>query len=416
MADITAQVQRALAEDNPGLADNLCRAAIDDDKEDGALWAALAAVAAKIGAGQHAIRYFARAAGLSPGNPDLVDAFDRAVAEAADFRRRRLEEPPPPQGVLLIREVGGHFWTEVFHVLTGALIAEATDRELTVHWGPRCLFAEADGEDPFGAVLVPSGNRRAADLNIDPASVFPASWARLAARDAVPKGAPNVHLPALLFRDEETIVSDSWGWPIEVMSWTAPDDAAAADQIVATLRRLFRTYVIPRPEVLRAADRGWADIDGGGSMLAVHVPAAVGAKTATIDKARNATCQAHIDQLISAAPEMRILMLTEIAEVAAAFGARYGDRVLAVPLVSPPGSASQALVGALLASRCDHFVSNGVSNVAMAVNCMKDWEPGRVLLVGPNPYLLRPTPGGAPEVAPAPAAVSGKIRPARRRD
>jgi len=416
MVDIATQAQRALAEDDPALADNLCRVAIDGDRENGALWAALAAVARKIGAHQHAIRYSARAASLSPGDPDLVDAFDRAVAEAAEIRRRRLEEPLPPRGVLLIREVGGHFWTEVFHVLTAALIAEETDRELIVHWGPRCQFAEAGSEDAFGAILVPVAARGTADLPVDRDTVYPASWAGLAAGDAPPEDGPKVHLPALLFRDEQIVVSDSWGWPIEVMSWMSPDDSVATDHIVATLRRLFRTYVIPRPEVLQAADRGWADIGAGGPMLAVHVPAAAGTNTAAIDKARDATCQAHIDQLISAAPETRILMLTEIADIAAAFRARYGDRVLSVPAVSPPGSASQALVGALLASRCDHFLSNGVSNVAMAVNCMKDWEAGRALLVGPNMYLHRPGPGRATETAPppAPVTVSGKIGPPRR--
>jgi len=416
MADIVAQVERALAEDNTALADNLCRAAIDGDPENGALWAALAAVARRIGAHQHAIRYYARAAALSPGDPNLVDSFDRAVAEAADIRRQRLEKPPPLRGILLIREIGAHFWTEVFHVLTAALIAEVTDREPMVHWGARCLFPEADGDDGFDAVLVPIGDRRAYDLRIDPDSVFPASWAGRSACGAPPAEGPKVHLPALLFRDEETVVSDSWGWPIEIMSWTAVDDSVAPDYVVATLRHLFRTYVIPRPEILQTADRGWAEIGAGGPMLAVHVPAAVGGKGGPINKVQDAACQDHIDQLITETPDMRILMLTEIADISSAFRVRYGDRVLSVPALAPAGSAHQALVSALLASRCDHFVSNGVSNIAMAVNCMKEWEDGRALLAGPNLYLHRPTTGQAPQPVPVPSptTVSGKIRPQRR--
>jgi hypothetical protein len=416
MADIAAKAQHALAEDNPALADNLCRAAIVGDTENGALWAALAEVARKIGAHQHAIRYYAQAARLSPGNTGLVDGFDRAVAEAAAIRRRRLEQPPPPRGVLLVREVGGHFWTEIFHVLTAALIAEETDRELVIHWGPRCQFPEAAGEDAFGAVLVPIANRRVADLQIDPDSVFPASWAGLAALDAPPDGGPKCHLPALLFRDEETVVSDSWGWPLEVMSWTTSDDTVSSDHIVATLRRLFRTYVIPRPEILQAADRTWTEIGAEAPMLAVHVPVAGGAKAAANLKAQEGTCQANIDRLISSAPEIRILMLSDNDDILTLYRNRYGGRLLSVPIATPSHSATQALVAALLASRCDYFVSNGVSNIAMAVYCMKDWGDDRALLVGPNMYLNRPGPGQAPKAppTPAPATVTGKIRPRRR--
>ena len=410
MADIITQVQQALAEGDPALADGLCRAGLDGDEENGALWAALAAVAGKIGANQHAIRYFARAARLSPGDQNLVDSFDRAVAAAAGIRQQRLDDPIPEQGVLLIREIGGQFWTEIFHVLTAALIAEETDRIPVVHWGPRGPFPEAAGEDSFGAILVPPARRRAADLRLDPASVFPTSWAQLGARDAPPETGPRVHLPALLFRDEEIVVSDSWGWPIEVMSWTAADESVAADQIVATLRRLFRTYIIPRPEILQATDRTWTELGADPPMLAVHVPAA-GDSTAAADlEAQDATCQAHIDVLISSYPEIRILMISESADILALYRKRFGGRVLSMPAATPSGAAGQAMIGALLASRCDHFVSNGVSNIAMAVYCMKDWGDDMARLIGPNPYLHRP---GAVQ-APTPTPVSGKIKLSRR--
>ncbi len=408
MVDVLSRIEKALAEGNLGLADNLCREQIEELGPHSSLWATLARIAQALGTHQQAIRCYARAAALKPGDPDLVAAYDGAIATAAQARKVAADSFEVDRRYLLIRELGNDIWSEVFHVLTAALIAEYSDRIPVVHWGEHCLLGGAPDRDSFSTIFTPLSTTTVDALHLAASDIFPPAWSDSASltspsRRTALSDPQAVYMPALLFRDEALIVSDYWGWPREVMSWMTDDESIADEEIDSTLRRLFRAYLRPRPEIVEMVDRTWSSMEISSPSLAIHVKGGDGRRETAKLEALNSRYTKLIDDMRREHPDLRILLLADSPSVRNDFRMRFGDRLISIdrsgtpqdqgttlPQRSGPDrTGAGALIGALLAARCDYFIGNGRSNISVAIHYLKNWPNDRSRLVLPNMYMRR---------------------------
>jgi protein O-GlcNAc transferase len=426
MSNVLAEIRNALDQRNLGLADNLCRREIERGVDDAQIWAALARVAQSMGALHHAVRYFSRAAELSPGHRSLAVEFDRAVALASDAMRRRLEVHPPAKRFLLIRETGAGFWAEVFHVLAMTMIAERSGRIPVVHWGPANLFSDTPHEDAFSKFFEPLSDVTAGKLPSEGATAFPDEWSTLRWTAHAPRRGMSdpdtVYAPLLLFREEEIAVSSSWGWPIEILPWSEGKDMVSGQLIEHSLRRHFQSHLKPRTEIARAVDRRWKAMQVSGPCLAIHIRGTDKATEVRNLKGAWAHYDKRIASLLGRHPDLSILLLTDSVPVLEAYRERFGDRLLWTDARRSDDSRGvhnsdhpnrhvlgvEVLVDVLLAARCDYFMGLAASNVSIAVYCAKAWPKDRAWLLGPEIYKTR-----YPEIYRRTQATSPK--PTRRR-
>ncbi|MBL9030683.1 MAG: hypothetical protein JNM80_03130 [Phycisphaerae bacterium] len=342
---------------------------------------------------------------------DIARARDILARCAAHFGSARLAAPPDGRTrFLLIKAWGNGFWSDVDHVVGGLLLAQITRRIPVVHWGENSRFRDGPG-DAFRLYFEPLNDRTLDSLRGKGLSFWPPKWSDdNLDRDEINKlGGDWSRLPGVAYfaRDEDVAVLDyHTGVPVllpHVPAWH-PLHAAPLDHAFRTLLAQLR----PRPEILAQAE-AFARANfgsGGGPIIAVH---ARGSDKHVEDPqldAKLAALPRIIDAMAQYRPGARVFLLTDSSPVAADFAARYGPRLITTPALRTDAKrglhyqdlprrrlATEVLIDALLAARCNAFVGLGSSNVACAIVHLKKWLPQDLAIIGPllthlpNPFL-----------------------------
>ena len=387
---------------NWALVDNLCRQEIENGDGQGFHWYWLAKTALAIGAHDHAQKFLARASELAPGDERIRDL----LSDFPHLGRLRAAQRIEPR-YLVIREFGGGFWADVLSTLGYLHVAEYTGRIPVTFWGPASRFSDDFKQDAFRNFFEPVSAAEMHDIPGRLAGIFPERWSQIPIAASRPRdsrlGWKPVYLPELLFRQEQLIVGDFFGWPVELFAWTQDWDRIVPGQIEALIRRLWQKHIRPRKEIQARADRIWRDFGAPDNVVAVHVRATDKAfETAQIKTFLRQEI-ARIDALLKSDERMQVFVLTDSERLLTQYQRQFGDRVLSAPVRrSTDGTGVHftevesrhelgvdVLIDVLLACRCERFIGLASSNVSQAVRFMKDWAPQQIELLGNDYYSRR---------------------------
>ncbi|MFN0131141.1 MAG: hypothetical protein ACKVW3_01195 [Phycisphaerales bacterium] len=362
--------------------------------------------------GNHAVaELVARAVlAVTPGDAPAREIVARC---AAHFDSARLERAADGRTrYLLIKAWGNGFWSDADQVVGGLLLAEMTRRVPVVHWGENSRFRDGPG-DAFGLYFEPLSGESLDDLRGKGLTFWPPKWneGNLHLDEINKLGGEWSRLPGMAYfsRDEDVAVLDYHsGVPVllpHVPAWH-PLHGAALDRAFRVLLARLR----PRPEIVREADTFAAANFGAGwtatPLIAVH---ARGSDKFVEDPqldAKIAVLPKIIDAMAQYRPGARVFLLTDSSPIAEDFARRYGPRLVTTAALRTDAKrglhyqdlprrrlATEVIVDALLAARCNAFVGLGSSNVACAIIHLKQWLPQDLAIIGPllthmpNPYL-----------------------------
>lgn len=405
MIDPRDKIGAALAANNLGYIDNLCRLAIQRGAQDPELWIALGRVADKLGARAHAVDLYETAVRRGAG-PNIVGDSIEVAREAASKAPHQVAER---EKYLVIREWGHGFWSDVFHVVTLLMVAEWTNRIPIVYWGANSRFTNDPNRDAFSTFFNPIGLDHLADANRSGQSVYPPRWRPGALTEQRRhRGVPlfvSDYGPGLLFRDETVVVADIYTWLAELLPWTEEKklDPLEPQTAWSLFRRVVRKYLRPLPAVVAAADAAWSALAMRGPTLAVHVRGSDKEwEVAGLSQAHR-ILELEAGAWLGHSPETQILLLTDSETVLQSWLSRHGNRLHSTTVTRTADKIGvhhhnypdryrlgvEVLVDTLLACRCDRFIGMPTSNVATAIACLKDWPEGTMRLIGSAPLFAR---------------------------
>ena len=393
-------IQRARADGNLGLIDNVCRTQVERGRADATTWQLLAEVAAEIGDADRAERYARKSERLG-GTDAQPQAMPAAKQNEVNDRKRGRHK------YLLIREWGQGFWSDITQVLGGLLIAEASGRRPVIHWGGRSRYTDDPTRDAFSSFFKPIGNETIVDLEkMD--GRYPEGWRSLPL-DALPpaylkKSMPPPYGPSLLHRDEDVVVSDFATSVVELLPWIENLHTPTPQDISRTYARLFARYLRPQPEIEEMAAKTWRELGAPEGAIAVHVRLSDKGSEGHPVRMLLSSYHQEIDTLSAKIGDVPIFLMTDSRQTLDSFRRRYGARLLhanatrtdlAVGLHFQPHPSRyelgrEVLVDVLLAAKCDYFIGTGWSNVSRSISLIKKWPADRYRLLGENKMFRRP--------------------------
>lgn len=403
--DEMAAVEALIARGNLQKAELLARRVLATAPEHPWAHTQLGRIASGVGCFGIAARHFAVALGQQPSDP-LRQELQNALRDEEAQRERRQAAPSRPR-YLLVKAWGYGFWADVGHVVGQLLLADLTDRTPVVHWGSNSLFGGEGIENAFESFFEPVSSVVAADLRVEGWSYFPAKWnaENLMEEDLNKNHGPGSRVTALyaLHRDEEVVVSDFYSKVYDLLPWIPEHSPYFGLDINSVLRALFAKYLKLKPHLAAEVSRIWEAHLAGKHWLAVHVRGSDKATEIANLAEVNQAYHGIIAEILAANPTMCIFLLTDSTHVLRDFQGRYPGKVLYVDCQRSDSSVGvhksghegtvlgqQVIIDAYLAARCDAFLGNGTSNVSVAIRHLRDWEPGRFLLLGVD-LLSQPT-------------------------
>lgn len=380
------------------IADSLARAVVAVDPGRAAMWNLLGRLA------------------LGAGRADLaVEFLEKAVALEPTFRpaRKNLEKakqtrahPPPETGArfAVIKAWGSGFWSDVDHTIGGLLLAEISGRTPIVHWGANSRYRGAPGTtDVFREFFVPPNELGIADAQAAGAGggvVFPPKWSGgdLAREGLNVAQGPYSQMGAvtLLGRPERMVVCDYHQSVVELSQWLPRGHRFEGKPLVEVYRALFAQHLRLQPAIAERVDAEQRRLIDGRPMVAVHFRGSDKIREFEEAAAEAAHLPALVDGFLARSQEAGVLLITDSIPAVEHYRQRYGNRLVLTECARTAGAVGlhfdrglnghtlgvEMIVDTYLASRCDWFVGVGSSNVPCAVLHLKDWEPGRCVLVG----------------------------------
>jgi predicted O-linked N-acetylglucosamine transferase (SPINDLY family) len=383
-------------------ADLICRYLHDRGRRTQSIYRTLGDVALAIGQPQPAAAHFRNAIAAGDGSVAMRIKLVKAEASA-----RVLSKPPGRERFLLIKSWGFGFWSDVSHVLGQLLVAEITERVPVIHWGRNSLFSEQSGASAFQTLFDPVSRFTLTDLAAPTRSFYPPKWNRenigtdlLSQREGAWSRMSSLHA---LSRPEEVIVSDFHHSVNDLVPWI-PDShhlhGMTTEQIYLYL---FRRYLRVKPALQAEVDDFFDNRMAGRVHLALHVRGGDKAGEDPNLARLNALYHLEIDRFLQRVPQGRLFLMTDDRGILSAYLQCYGSRIVHTGATrtepgrgvhyqkgrSPRRLAEEVMIDTLLATRCDFFVGNGLSNVSCAVAQMKEWAEGTLTLLGSRLDRLR---------------------------
>lgn len=376
------------------VAEVLARDAIRANDKDAAAWNLLGKIAMdpRVNLPGHAVRFLQRAVAVNPGFRPA--SKNLRVAEA----RAKNAAPPTREGVCVIREWGAGFWSDVNHVLGGALLAEMTGRTPVVWWGGHSLY-NPGGVNAWEQYFEPLSIVNVTDAAIQ-RPAWPPKWGHADPLGPIPSrwNGPDSRVGALAFlgRTEPVLVVDFFADPSALAAWMDPEHPWATLPFAALHRQLAARYLKPKPPIVEAVDRFARQHFAGRRVIAAHwrgtdkLTELVGAEHLPRE------VQTRTDGLMAEFPEAVLFLMTDSAPLLHEARARYGARLVTTESTrsstdlgvhfsghDPERVGREVLIDTLLACQADRFVGLGMSNVGCLVRSLKEWGDGACELVGP---------------------------------
>jgi hypothetical protein len=305
---------------------------------------------------------------------------------------------------LLVREWSQGFWSDVDHALCMCLLAEITGRTPLIWWGAQSRFSGDAAANAWDRYFEPVSAAQLGELESPRLRRFPAKWQGAALGGAIRQrwsgAGSRLASIELLDRDEEVVVSDFHSNLNAILPWLPAGHRLSGAGLADAYRALVRQYLRPRPEIVAEVERFAAAHFRAGPLVAVH---ARGSDKIQEVRALDGLLHGYdqpLAQLLEAQAGTRLFLLTDDERIRAHYARRYGERMLCTTSTrvsssvgvhyrsgrDPVREGIEVMVDAWLATRCDHFIGLGYSNVSLYISYLKDWPAGRCLLLGDNAH------------------------------
>ncbi len=363
-------------------------------------WSVLGCVAERVGLAEAAREHQDRARALNPGVATATGPIESSRDGPA---------PPPATGgpLLLIREWGAGFFSDVDHTLGQCLAAEIAGRRPVVYWGDRSLFRRADDGNAWDHFFEPVSDATMDDVRSAwSGGVYPDKWASRppegTTEDRWATPATRAHAVHLLARREPVVVSDFHTQLWLIQAWAPRGHRLRGVDTVSAYRDLAARYLRPKPHLAARADAFFDEHLRGGPTLAIHlrgtdkVTEAVEIDSLNRDVLRAAWFETQKN------PSLRVFVLTDSEP-----HAEMARNILPLPVMravvrgsskrgvhyerkaDPVRLGEEVLVDALVAARCDRFIGIGWSNVSTMVSFIRTHPAATSRLIG-LPFFTQP--------------------------
>lgn len=397
IAGLTAEARDALAADNILLVEAAAQEILRIDPGDGFANAVMAHCARLIGLDALAGRWTGAAA-AEPFRPVVNPAI---AALQAGCGASRYDER-----FLLIRGWGYGFWADVFHVLGGLLLAEASGRIPFVLWGGESLFAPPGCDNAFPLFFRPFDPAVWSMIRRAPSKeVFPGKWrTRGVAAPTTDRAPPSqwggpgqMGALWLLNRPERVVVSDFFIGAVDVLPWLPEGHPLHGRTLDVAIRDLVARYLVPQPRIAETVEAFRNGPLAGRPSAAFHVRGS--------DKVTEVSRLAAVNALYLAQAERAaergyaLWLMTDDAQVSADWHARFGDAVVCQDALRVDGKVgvhyatardarervgAEVLIDVLVGAGCDRFIGNGRSNPSCMVDFLMEGDETRKHLFLPN--------------------------------
>jgi hypothetical protein len=207
----------------------------------------------------------------------------------------------------------------------------------------------------------------------------------------------------LLAASESVAVVDCHNRLADILPWAPQGHPLAILGLAGAYRSLYRRYIRLTPALRETVDQQAATILQRRPVLAVHYRAQSAIKTHESVEGSVVSpgdYVAPIDRFLADYPRGSVFLLTDVAPVATAFKARYGERLVMLPArrlsrddkvdlafeddIDGYQLATEVITDTYVAAACDAFLGDGASNVSCMVELIKDWAPGTHHLLRAN--------------------------------
>lgn len=350
---------------------------------------------------------------FKPASKNLKKAEQEAAAPpkpGTDRWRRAQRDAGQSEGYLVIRAWGAGFWSDVDHVLGNLLLAEITGRTPIVAWGESSRWAMPGTESAWDLYFEPVSSLTLDNVRAESGPYFPDRWsaANFMGPDLDKWGPPETRFagPMLLNRPERVVVADFCTPAAQMRHWLPADHPLHGAAWTAVYRDLVRRYLRLKPDI-EAEVRAFAqEVTAGGPTAAIHIRGTDKSVEISDLGKLNAACREALDRALAERSDLRIFLLTDTAAVVSEFRQRYGDRLVTADCQRGAGQTGvhfleglpvdrrrlgiEVIRDAYAAAACERFIGIGMSNVALAVQHLKDWAPGACTLVGLNLHERTP--------------------------
>ena len=397
--ELLRQARQAMENDNLAYAEALAQEIIALEPEDGVAWAIRAHIAGLIGLEDKAVSWGAKA------NPNVLTGFDRPGHEKVQNIIAGCGACPDEERFLLIKSLGHGFWTEIFHLLGGLLLAEITNRQPCVLWGANTPFLHDGSDNAFPKYFNGIGTELLMFLRGAPVEeIFPRKW-HAAGIDAAESetnipphrgGEGQMAALWLLNRPERVVVSDYLIGIVDLLVWIQDDHPMAGLTPDAIVRRLIEKYLVPNWRIRDQVSEHMSQLEGR-KTVAVHIQAAEEPDALQILEDINSHYPAIVEQ--AADKDYAIWLMTDHQPFVDEYRARFGDAIFcqealrtsnakedypAIGLQDPQRFGEELFTDVLVAASCNRFIGNGAFDPSCMVDFLMEGDATKKHLFLPN--------------------------------
>jgi hypothetical protein len=300
---------------------------------------------------------------------------------------------------LLIKAYGWGFWADMEHLIGQLLVAELTGRIPVVHWGMNSLYSDTIGTNGFELYYEPVSAYTLRDVLRPEYTFYPPIWnyRNALVEDIDKTTAVYRNLGDMMRNDANVVVSDTHSFPRPILRYIPKDHWAYGMTPILIYRQIINKYLKLKPDIAKELDEFYREnIEGQGPVLGVHVRGTDKVIEVANLPALNRRYHEEIRRHIREYNIRKIFLLTDSKRILNQYRRRYGDMIISTDCNRSNGSADKAvqienyidrrkkgieiIKDTYIAARCDYFIGNGYSNVSFAVNRLKEWPPGHVVL------------------------------------
>ncbi len=312
---------------------------------------------------------------------------------------------------LLIKALGNSLWGEVDHVICQILAAELTNRIPVIYWGMESLYSESLTTNAFDLFFEPVSQFSFHDVVRVEYTYYPSVWKfeNVLAEDTERLKMENRDLKSLMKSDANVVVSDVY-YPIRaLLPWVKSDHWAYGKTPHQIYRRLFDTYLKPKPEILKEIKKFIntnPNFRDEKPIIGVHVRGDAIVKEVAQLYDLNEYYKPNLWQFIVRYNARHLFLITDSKKIFSQYKKLYGKNDLLIYSGSKKEPLKERIATCLLdypnkrhkgvelikdtveiikdtylAAQCDFFIGNGYSNLSNTVMRLKDWPDTNIKLL-----------------------------------
>ncbi|MDD2620052.1 MAG: O-fucosyltransferase family protein [Syntrophomonadaceae bacterium] len=308
---------------------------------------------------------------------------------------------PKDERFLLIKHIGGGFWSDIHDVQSKILLAEITNRHPVVYWGwENCYYTLGEDYNSFEQYYLPVSDYSIGDVVNDKYTYYPPTYKffNVFREDRTKWTGIYRDVPSFINCDTNVLVSDlnccvNSLLMHQILPWVKEDHPAYGLTEDEVFRYINNKYMKLRPDIVDEIEEFYHNHMETGPILAVHVRAGAKLNEDSHWSEVNAEYPHEIDCYLKDNPSARIFLLTDDEIVLEQYKQMYGDILIYTDCSRKTINDYELCVKAFpdnrrkgieiikdtyLACKCDYFIGNVRSNVSMAVKRLKDWEKDKI--------------------------------------